>query len=112
MKTTKIMQMTIRIVGTIQLIMGILVWIGKTNFIIPIHILLGLTLTFALFALTYQAYRAGVKRWLVVLAAVLAQGKIFPGSLAWLAKILHLLCGLGAVGLAEMMGIQMGKKSS
>ena len=121
MKTTCILQNVARIVGTIQLISGIVVWTGNGEALVISHIVLGSILTLALFALAYQAYRAKVSLKLVLVAAVwglgfpiwgLAQGKIFPGANNWIAQVLHLLCGVGAIGLAEMLGAKIRKKSS
>lgn len=117
---TKTLQMVIRIVGMLQLALGIVFWTGNADKLVVVHILLGLILTIALFMLTFRAYRAGVVRWLVILAAVWAVGlpvwgmlqeKIFPESLFWIAQVLHLICGLGAIGLGEMLGVQLGKKN-
>jgi hypothetical protein len=120
MKTASILQMVIRIVGLIQLILGIIVWTGNADSLIPIHILLGSIVTIALWVLTYLASRAGVLRWLVILAAFwglvlpiwgLAHGMIRPGAYNWISQVLHLLCGIGAIGMAEVMGMQMRNKS-
>ena len=118
MKNSSILQMTLRFAGLIQLILGFTVWIGKVDFIILIHILVGSIFTIALFALTYQAYRAGVSRQLVMLAAALAvilpiwglaQEKILPESYFWISQVLHILFGVGAIGMAEMMAVKMRK---
>jgi len=121
MKTTPILQMVIRIIGSIQLILGIVFWTGNADFLVIFHILLGSILVIALWALTYQASRAGVSRWLVILTAVwglilpiwgLAQEKILPGSNHWIAQVLHMLFGVGAIGMAEILASQMHKKSA
>ncbi len=83
--------------------------------------MLGSLLTLALFGLVYQAYRAGIVRWLVAISAVwalglpiwgLAQERILPEAYTLIAQILHLLCALGAMGLAEILGAQLRKKST
>ena len=85
------------------------------------HILLGSILTLALFVLTYQAYRAGVSKWMVLIAAVwavglpilgLAQNRIFPVDYNWIAEVLHLLCGVGAIGVGEILVVQIRWKSA
>ncbi len=53
MKTTCILQNIVRIVGTIQLISGIVVWTGNGEALVIGHIVLGSILTLALFALAY-----------------------------------------------------------
>ena len=120
MKNTSILQMIIRIIGVIQLVLGIVFWTGNADFLVIGHIVLGSILVLALWVLAYQASRAGVSRWLVILAAIwglvlpiwgLSQDKILPGSYNWITQVLHLLCGVGAVGMAEMLAPQMRKKS-
>ena len=120
MKNSSILPMVIRIAGVIQLLLGIIVWTGNDS-LIMIHMLIGTIFTIALFILTYQAYRAGVVRWLVALAAVWAlvlpiwgatQEKIFPESYFWVSQILHVLCGIGAIGLGEMMAVKMRKTNT
>ena len=121
MKNTSILRMVIQIIGLIQLVLGIVFWTGIADFLVIWHILLGSILVIALWVLAYQASCAGVAQWLVILTAVwglvlpiwgLAQEKIFPGSYNWIAQVLHLLCGVGAVGMAEMLAGQMRKKSA
>jgi hypothetical protein len=48
MKTASIAQMVVRITGLIQLVLGFIVWPGNTDFLIPIHILVGSGLVIAL----------------------------------------------------------------
>ena len=121
MKLTPALQMTIRITGLIELILGIVFWTGNAHNLILEHILLGGLLTLALFALIYQAYRAGVSKWLVALSAIwalglpiwgLAQGRIFPETYLWLAQVLHLLCAIGAIGLAEILAAKIRKQGA
>ena len=119
MNSTAISQIVVRIVGSLALVLGILFWTGNAQSLILFHILLGCLLTLALFALVYQAFRAGVSRWLVIVAAVwaiglpiwgLAQSRIFSEAYLWLSQVLHLLCSIGAMGLAEILGAQIRKK--
>jgi hypothetical protein len=42
----------------------------------------------------------------------LTQAKLLPETGHWIIQVLHLLCGIGAVGMAEMLGAQMHKKST
>ena len=121
MKLTPALQMTIRITGLIELILGIIFWTGNAQALIRGHILLGGLLTLALFALVYLAYRAGVVRWLVAISAIwaiglpiwgLIQSHIFPEAYLWLAQVLHLLCALGAMGLAEVLAARIRKQGA
>jgi hypothetical protein len=118
MKNSSILQWVLRIAGLIQLILGGIVWTAEADSLIMPHMLIGTIFTVALFILTYQAYRAGVVRWLVGLTAVwalvlpiwgAAQEHIFPENYFWVSQILHVLCGVGAIGLAEMLAVRMRK---
>ena len=119
MKNTSLLQMIVRITGMILLILGIIFWMGNAHALIRIHILIGTILTIALLALTFLAYHAGVSKWLVLVAAIwalglpiwgLAQDRIFPAAYLWLAQVLHLICGVGAIGVGEILGAQIRKK--
>ena len=120
MKNSSISQMVIRIFGLIQLILGVIVWVTDAGSLIMIHILVGSIFTLTLLVVVFQAFRAGVLPWMVILALVwalilpvwgLAQEQIFPASYFWVSRVLHLLCGVGAIGLGEMLSAQMSKKS-
>ncbi|MHC1783755.1 MAG: hypothetical protein AB9891_13545 [Anaerolineaceae bacterium] len=118
---TKLLQMTIRIVGLIQLVLGIIFWTGNARPLVMVHIFLGLVLTIALFVLTVRSYRAGVARWLVLLAAIwalglpiwgMAQESILAGPNNWISQVLHVLCGVGAIGIAEILAVRPRLKSA
>jgi hypothetical protein len=120
MKNSSMLQMAIRVSGLILLVLGILIWTVGAHSLIRPHILVGVIFTIALFILTYQAYRAGVAVWLVGLAVIwalilpvwgLAQERIFPESYFWVSQVLHMLCGVGAIGLAEILAVRMRKIS-
>jgi len=120
MKTGSIAQMVVRIAGLIQLVLGIIVWPGKADFLIPVHILIGSILVVALLVLAYQASRARISTGLVILTVVwalvlpvwgLVQANILPDAGHWIIQVVHLLLGIGAIGLAEMLGVQMRRKS-
>jgi hypothetical protein len=115
MKTASIAQMVVRIAGLVQLVLGIIYWIVKADNMIPVHILIGSLLTIALLVLSYLAFRSGISIGLVILAVVwalglpawgLAQANLLPAAGHWIIQVLHLLCGIGAVGMAEMLGAQ------
>ena len=121
MNNPKMLPMVIRTTGLIQLILGVMVWAGKIEVLTSVHVLVGAILTIALLMLFYQAYRAKVSLGFVILAVVwalvlpvwgLGQEKIFPVTFLWLSQLLHVLCGLGAIGIAEMMGARMRKANA
>jgi len=121
MKTNSILQMVVRFTGLIQLVLGIVFWAGRAKSMVNFHIALGSILAIALLILAFHAYRAKVSLWLVILSVVwafglpawgLAQDHILPGSYNWITQVLHVLCGIGAIGLAEMLGARLRKKNA
>ena len=111
MKTaTTIFNWLIRITGLFQLIIGVIFWVNQDDNLVPFHILIGVILVLSLWIMALLAARAGVS-WkmtglsfvwgLVVVILGLTQTQILPGNLHWLIEVLHLLLGLGAIGLGE-----------
>jgi hypothetical protein len=107
-----ILQMLIRAAGTIMVALGVLFWTGNAYSLINLHMLLGLLLVAMLWAVAGLAARAGVNVGLVALGfgwglvvpiLGLSQASLLPGALHWLIQIVHLLVGLGAIGIAETL---------
>lgn len=113
MKTaTTVVQMLVRLVGTIILILGILMWTRILPNVISIHMLLGFILVVLLWTMAGLATRARVNLGLIALAVVwslivpifgMTQSRLFPGSMHWVIQVLHLLVGLGAMGISEAL---------
>ena len=109
-----IAQMLIRICGVLLLILGLLIWAEGMSGLIGIHMLLGLVLVMSLVVLGILAWQqkapVGLAAGLIVVAAVvlwvgLSQDTTLnAGPNQWLVKIVHLLLGLGAVAMAEIVG--------
>src|SRR5690242_19413360 len=102
--------MLVRFTGLILIILGVLFWTGNARALIPIHMLRGLVLVLSLWTLAILAGRAGVPWGLVALALAwgaialilgMVQTQLLPGPQHWVIQELHLLVGLGAIGLAE-----------
>lgn len=105
--------MLVRAAGLILIVLGLLFWSGHLTGLVPLHILVGLVLVLALWALAVLGARAGVGVglaagalfWgLVVLVLGLSQAAILPGGAHWVVQVLHLIVGIAAIGLAEMLG--------
>jgi len=110
--TITAIQMGIRVVWLVQLALGVLFWTGNTTGLVDLHQLLGILLVLALWTQAVLAARAGVEPRLVAVAAVwgllvpivgLTQTSLLTGSLHWLVQIIHLLLGIGLIGLAERL---------
>ena len=102
--------------GLILIILGLLFWTGNADALIPVHMLLGVALVLALWALAALAAIAGVSPALVALAALwgvvvpvlgLTQERLLPGDLHWMIQALHLLVGVTAIALAQALAIRI-----
>jgi hypothetical protein len=96
----------------ILLVLGLLFWSGRALPLVPLHMAFGLVFVLGLCALAAIAAMRGAPLPLVAGAAVLGlavlalgmtQARILPGSGHWIIQALHLLLGLGAMGLAERL---------
>jgi hypothetical protein len=121
LKTASIARMVVRIAGLIQLILGFIIWLGNADSLFLVHIIIGSLLVVALLTLSYLAARSKIPISLMILAVVwalvlpvwgLIQEKLLPGTGHWIIQVLHLLCGVGAIGMAEMLSAQIRKKSA
>jgi len=110
MRTITGIQMGIRVLGVVQLVLGILFWFDKALGLVDLHQLIGILLVLALWTQAALAHRAGVPGGLVAGAAVLGllvpivgltQRELLPGSAHWVIEVVHLLLGLGLLAMAE-----------
>ena len=108
--TITAIQMGIRALGVVQLVLGIIFWTGIALGLVDLLQLIGILLVLGLWTQAAMAHRAGVPGGLVAGAAVwgllvpivgLTQRDLFPGSAHWVIQVVHLLLGLGLLGLAE-----------
>jgi hypothetical protein len=110
--TITAIQMAIRVAGVIQILLGLAFWTGNALGLVDLHQLIGILLVLALWALAALAARAGVQPGLVAGAVVLGlivpvvgltQRELLPGSAHVVIEVLHLLLGLGLLGLADIL---------
>ena len=118
-RATTTAQMLVRVTFVVQLVLGVLFWTGNALDLVPLHQTIGFLLVFGLWTLAALAARAGVRPPLVALAAVwglivavlgLTQTRLLVGSAHWLIEVLHLLVGLGAIGLAENLAARIKER--
>jgi hypothetical protein len=117
-----IVQMLIRLLGVIVLVLGIVLWTGHGGTELEKgHQTLAILLVIALWVLAALAFKAGVKVPLVAVAVAwgfiapilgFAQKNILTGSGHWVIQVLHLLVGLGVIGLGESLGANIKAKSA
>ncbi|MGH2410371.1 MAG: hypothetical protein ACRDGS_08405 [Chloroflexota bacterium] len=115
-KVTTVAQALIRGLGLLLIILGIIIWTGKSDGIIPLHRFLGIVIVLALWTLAYVASRSGVSAGLIALAVAwglvapilgLSQEHVLTGNGHWIIQILHLLIGLGVIALGEMLALRI-----
>jgi hypothetical protein len=109
---TTVIQMAIRLIGVIMIVLGLLFWTGNALNLIGLHMLIGITLVLLLWVLAIMAARSGVGLGLVALGLIwgvivvalgIMQNQLLPGDFHWVIKVLHLLVGIAALGLAERL---------
>lgn len=102
----------LRISALLALILGILSWVGNDNFVL-IHMVLGILVVLSLSVLggLMATIRGGIGLAIgaFVLGALVAilgftqRGLLENNSAHWVIQVLHLLFGLAAIGLGEMI---------
>lgn len=130
MQVIKISQWVLRISALIGLILGILFWTNTTDpGNVPqsfsalglVHILLGILVVLSLWTLGIaQGMRGGsfglalaTFVWgLITLAVGLFQVNWLQGSAHWVIQVIHLLLGLGAIGLGEMCAARAKRQAN
>jgi hypothetical protein len=120
MKTaTTIVHMTLRVSGLLLILLGLAIWTGRADQVIPVHMFLGFVLVVSLWTLAFFAARAGVAMGWVVLAVTwgllapilgLTQEHLLTGDWHWTIQVLHLLIGLGAIGQGEGLVVRMRRR--
>lgn len=102
--------------GLVLIALGLLFWTGNAGALVPVHMLLGIALVLALWMLAVLAAAAGVNLGLVALAFVwglivpalgLTQERLLPGGAHWLIQVLHLLVGITAIALAQVLAMRI-----
>lgn len=110
MSPVLVTQIVARVIAVVEVGLGIVVWTGHGDALIPVHIAVGLLLVVDLWAAVFLGLRSGAPIGLAVLALVwsvgmpafgLVQTNILTGDLHVAVQIVHLAIGLIAVGLVE-----------
>ena len=103
----------VRVAGTLQLVLGALFWTGHAYTFVPLHIISGalivLTLwTVAVLALVIRTHRGLASFalfWGLALPAFgMRQATMLIGPMHWMIRVIHLLMGLVAMGVAGTLG--------
>jgi uncharacterized membrane protein len=113
-------QTVARLAALVLIVLGALLWAGASGGLLAAHVLVGLLLVLALWTLAVLAALAQTRTgtaalavaWgLVVILLGITQQGLLPGDAHWVVRVLHLLVGLAAVALAELLaaGVRRGR---
>src|SRR5262245_45058982 len=109
---TIVVQMLIRLLGVMQIVLGLLFWTGRATELINLHSVTGSTLVIGLWILAGLGAWAGVGfgrgalavAWGVITPVLgMTQARLLPGDAHWVIQALHLLIGLGLLWQAETL---------
>lgn len=111
-RATVISLWTTRAAGVLLLALGIYIWTGNGDELIPAHMVIGLLLVLSLWTIATIAARAGVSRVVVglavawsVLAALLGliQEDLVTGAWHWAIQALHLVIAMAMVAWSQYL---------
>jgi hypothetical protein len=112
-KINTILLMLVRLLGVVQLVVGLAIWFGFAAGARAMHIGVGMVFVLVLWIYAVFALFALPRRGLALLTLLLggivvwfgmAQLTMLPGSAHWIVRLVHLLLGLSAMGIAERLG--------
>ena len=102
----------VRVAGIVQIVLGLLFWTGRALGYIPLHMSVGFVVVLGLWTLALLALAARTGAglalfgilWGVALPALgMTQAGILVGPWHWIIRVIHLLMGLAALGLADRL---------
>jgi hypothetical protein len=111
-RTVNIARMLVRAAFIVQIVLGVIFWTGNALGLKNLHMLIGIILVLSLETIVVAAARRGVDTGLWVLGGVwgvltvllgYSQENLLTGSAHWVIQVLHLLVGIGAIGLSEAL---------
>src|SRR5947207_8559198 len=111
-----VLQYAVRLLALLQVALGFQFWSGRSFTLLPVHTRMGEVLIALLWILAGTGLWVGVKPGLaigsivygfLVFAFAMIMGKVLPGAAHEVIRVLHLLIGLGAVGLAEILATRI-----
>lgn len=114
--TANVLRILVSAIGVVMIVLGVLFWTGNAFALVSLHMLLGIILVLMLWAIAIMALAARVNPPLALIALVwglivpvlgLTQEQLLPTSAHWIIQILHLLVGLTAIALANILARQI-----
>ena len=118
-KPMKMLLNGIRLLVVIQIVMGILIWMGKGAEQVNLHMALGMLLAVLVVSFAVMGKAAGAPKsltwvtimWAIVTIAVgVEQRRVLAGSSHWVLQLVHRLRGIGMAGQAERMARALKEK--
>jgi hypothetical protein len=115
----KVLSWLIRIAGIGALAIGVSYWFARGVAPLSVHMTLGGIVALVLAILAVWAFSAGVRVPAAIAALVWAVATVYVGTMQdwWIGagshrpmQIIHPLLGIGAIGLAEMLGAALTRK--
>ena len=113
MKVITIAIWVLRIAVLAAIILGILFWTGNAENLIPVHMLIGIIAVLSLWVIGLAqgfikggSFGLALATFVVGLALAIVglyQQQWLLGSSHWIIQVIHLLLGLSAIGLGEMI---------
>jgi hypothetical protein len=120
MKVVTVFQMILRLSFLIQIVLGILFWIGIATGLVPVHMLIGLIFVLSLWVIGLSqgvvkggSFGLALASFIVGLAIAvvgLFQQNWLVGSQHWMIEVIHLLLGLIGIGLGEMIAARTKRR--
>ena len=108
----------VRVAGIVQIVFGLLFWSGRALGYIPLHMSVGFVVVVGLWTLALLALVArtgaglavfGILWGLALPALGMTQAAILVGPWHWIIRVIHLLMGLTALGLADRLATRVLK---
>jgi hypothetical protein len=121
MKAIKVALATLLLCGALLLVLGVVIWTGHGDPLIPVHVAIGVVLVLTLWILSVIAGRSGVPAGTVAFAAGwgvlvvllgLAQEDLVPGAWHWTIQVLHVAISMGAIWWGRRLERLIGRARS
>lgn len=113
MEVITIADWVLRVAVLAAIILGILFWTGNADNLIAVHMLIGIVAVLSLWVIGLAqgfikggSFGLALATFIVGLALAIVglyQQQWLPGSSHWIIQVIHLLLGLAAIGLGEMI---------
>ncbi|HEX5547124.1 MAG TPA: hypothetical protein VFX24_06910 [Ktedonobacterales bacterium] len=119
--TANVLRILVSAIGAVMIVLGLLFWTGNAFALLPLHMLLGIALVLMLWIIAVLALVARVNPILALVTLIwglivpilgITQFQLLPGSLHWIIQTLHLLVGLVAIALANILARQIAQASA